>query len=144
LLQFPEELPGLAFLLRCQVLPGFHAIQHAFLLLWRQAAESLQPFTIFLLPLRRKVAKLRIPLQLPLLLFWRKISVLPQPLASVVCRLSLALRRSRWLTSFLVLLASLGSWRRSWPATRLSRNRSGGEHQGCAGDCYAPADEFQA
>jgi hypothetical protein len=100
-------------------------------------------FPISLLPLRRKVAKQRISLQFPLLLFGRKISVLPQPLAGVVCGLSLARCWSRWLTSFLVLLASLGSLR-SWPATPLSANRSSGEHQGCAGDCYAPWDEFQA
>jgi hypothetical protein len=97
-----------------------------------------------LLPLRRKVAKLRISLQFLLLLFGRKISVLPQPLAGVVCWLSLTLRLSRWLTSLLVWLASVGSLWRSWPATRLSDNRSSGEHKDYAGHAYAALDEFQA
>ena len=41
-LELRKQLPRLLFLIGCQVLPGFHALQNAVLLLRRQAAETLQ------------------------------------------------------------------------------------------------------
>ena len=41
-LQLRKQLPRLLFLIGRQVLPGFHALQNAVLLLRRQAAETLQ------------------------------------------------------------------------------------------------------
>ena len=43
--QLPELLKDLAclhFLARSHVLPDFHAVQYAFLLLWRQAGKTVQ------------------------------------------------------------------------------------------------------
>ena len=44
LLELLKELARLLLLIRSQVLPGFHAIEHALLLLRRQAGKMLQSF----------------------------------------------------------------------------------------------------
>jgi hypothetical protein len=59
-----------------QVLPSFHPIQNALLLLRRTPAEVLQSLLIPLLLLRRKPSELRIILQRPSLLLRRHILVL--------------------------------------------------------------------
>ena len=58
LLELLKELARLLLLIRSQVLPGFHAVEHAFLLLRRQAGKMLQPVLQPRLLLRRKPAKL--------------------------------------------------------------------------------------
>src|ERR1700682_397113 len=84
ILELRKKLLGLLFLLRSQMLPGFHAVQDALLPILRKAAEALQLLLEFLLPLRRKVAELGITLQRLLLLIRRHVFVLPQPLAGMM------------------------------------------------------------
>ncbi len=74
-----KNLPRLLFLRGRQVLPGLHAVQHALLLLWRQAGEMLQPLPQQLLPRRRQTPKPRIILQGAFLFGWRQVFVAPQP-----------------------------------------------------------------
>ena len=57
------DLASLLLLLRGQMLPGFHAVQHALLLLRRKTGKVLQPLTQHLLALRRETTKARIVLQ---------------------------------------------------------------------------------
>ncbi len=64
----PKQLARLRLLLRRQVLPRFHPIQHAELLLRRQIGKVLQALPEDLLPLRRQAAERRIVLQRSLLL----------------------------------------------------------------------------
>jgi len=79
-----EQLPRFALLFGGQVLPGFHAIDNAVLLLRRQAVEVLQPPAQHLLSCGREMAELRIVFQRLLLLLGREIPVLLQPLPGVV------------------------------------------------------------
>ena len=64
--KLPVNLPRLLLLLRGQMLPGFHAVQDALLLLWRKIRKMLQPLAQHLLALRRETPKARIVLQCPL------------------------------------------------------------------------------
>ena len=65
------------------MLPGFHAVQRAILLLRRHAVKSLQLIAQLLLSLRWKRAKAGIAFKRSPLLFGREITVLPQPLTSM-------------------------------------------------------------
>jgi hypothetical protein len=92
-------LPRLLLLVWSQVLPGFHALQDAILLLRRKSAETLQPLAQSLLPFEREIAELGIVVQRFLLLVGRKIFIPAQPLSGVI------LLPRRWL--FLALLDAL-------------------------------------
>ena len=92
LLHLPEDLPSLLFLVGGQMLPGFHAVQHALLLLRRQIGKMLQPLPELLLMLWRQPAELGIALQSPLLLIGRHIFVTTQPVARVAGLSSCILR----------------------------------------------------
>src|SRR6185503_1684934 len=78
-----KQLPRLLLLIGSQVLPGFHALQDAVLLLLREAAETQQPFPQDLLPGRRKVAELGIVVESFLLLIGRQVLVTAEPLSGV-------------------------------------------------------------
>ena len=69
--QSPElfkELARLLFLVLPQVLPGFHTIEYALLLLRRQTGELLQPSSQLGLALRRQTPELGIAFECPPLL----------------------------------------------------------------------------
>lgn len=83
LFEILKELSGLLLLILRQMLPGFHAIEDAFLLLWRQTRKTLQPSLQLSLALRRKPAELRIFFQFAALFRWRQILVPAQPVAGV-------------------------------------------------------------
>ena len=68
LLELLKELARLLLLIRSQVLPGFHAVEHPLLLLWRQAGKMLQPVLQPFLLWRRKPAELGIVLERAVLL----------------------------------------------------------------------------
>ena len=89
------ESPRLLLLLRSQVLPDFHAVQHPLLLLGWQVVEVLQTILEPLLTLGREAAELRIAVQhLPLLLR-RKILILAQPLPGMVALKRRPIHRGR-------------------------------------------------
>jgi hypothetical protein len=92
-------LPCLRFLLRSQMLPCLHAVQHLLLALGRQAVEMLQALLQDLLSLRRKRPVMGVALQRLSLLLGRQTSILVQPLSSVMALLwwRLMLRRPRRL-----------------------------------------------
>ena len=85
----------LLLLLRRQVLPGFHAAQHLLLALGRHAVEALQALLEFLLPVRRKAAKIPVVLQRLALLLQRLAAVLVQPLAGMMAFGGRLVRRGR-------------------------------------------------
>jgi len=60
LFELVKELAGAFLLIRREVLPGFHAVQHAFLLLSGQAGKVLQSLLQADLLLRRESVELRI------------------------------------------------------------------------------------
>jgi hypothetical protein len=110
-----KQLPRLLLLIGSQVLPGFHALQDAVLLLLREAAETQQPFPQDLLPGRRKVAELGIVVESFLLLIGRQVLVTAEPLSGVT--------GLRLLPRFLPLLASFSG------TTLSPTRRSGGGQQ---------------
>ena len=69
--ELAEQLSRVLLLLPGEVLPGFHAVQHALLLFWRKIIEALQALPQLLLPLRRQIAKLRVIFERFPLLGWR-------------------------------------------------------------------------
>ena len=83
LLHLRMHLSRRVFLLRGQMTEGVHAPQHLLPLLSRQAVEPIQLILQVLSLLLRKIAKLRIVLQRPSLLFGRQIIMLTQPLPGV-------------------------------------------------------------
>ena len=92
--QLPEllkELTRLLFLIRSQVLPGFHAVEHAFLLLRRETGKMLQPVSQPGLLLRRKPTELWIVFERTALLRGRQILIAAEPVSGVA---GLVLRRS--------------------------------------------------
>ena len=91
-----EELSCLLLLGGGQVLPGFHAIQNAQLLLRRKGRKMLQSLAQLLLPLGGQAAEFGIVLQRALLLIGRQICVSPQPIPGVTARL----RRIRLRTGY--------------------------------------------
>jgi len=78
-----KELGCPLLLIRCQVLPGFHAVEHALLLLSRQAGEMLQPVLQPCLLLRGKPAELRIVFERAALLRGRQILIAAEPVSGV-------------------------------------------------------------
>jgi hypothetical protein len=74
----------LLFLLRRQVLPGFHAPKHLLLAIWRKAVKALQSLLKLLLAVRWKPAELRVALQCSPLLIERQTAMLIQPLSRMV------------------------------------------------------------
>jgi len=91
--QLPEllkKLVRLLLLIWSQVLPGFHAVEHAFLLLGRQAGKMLQLLSQLELPLRRKPAELGIIFERTALLRGRQIHIAAKPVSGVA---GLVLRR---------------------------------------------------
>ena len=87
------------------MLPGFHAVQHAQLLLWRQIREMLQALPQLLLSFRGQAAECRILLQFALLFLWWQIFIAPQPVPGVASRLRANLLLAgrllaRWLLSW--------------------------------------------
>jgi hypothetical protein len=101
LLDLPEYLLRLLFLFGSQVFPGVHPVQDLQLFLRRQVREMLQSFPHLLLLLGRQTAKCRIALQGALLLGWRHIFVLSQPVSRVALRPG---RRTRGLRTCLLPL----------------------------------------
>jgi hypothetical protein len=83
LLHLPVHLPSKILLFRGQMAEGVHTPQHLLPLLGRQTVKPTKLVLQMLLLLWRKVAKLRIVLQRPSLLFGRQIVVLTQPLSGV-------------------------------------------------------------
>ena len=83
LLELLKDLAGLLFLAGCHVLPDFHAVEDALLLLGRQAGKVLQPVLHPHLLLRRKLAEIRIVLKFASLLFRRQIAVMAEPVSGV-------------------------------------------------------------
>jgi len=84
--QLPELLKDLArmlLLILSEVLPGFHAVEHALLLLRRQAGKMLQPVLQPGLLLRRKPPELRIVFERAALLRGRQIFIAAQPVSGV-------------------------------------------------------------
>jgi len=84
--QLPEllkELARLLLLIGRQVLPGFHAVEHALLLLRRQAGKMLQPLPQLRLLRRRKPAELRIVFERAALLRRRQILIAPEPVSGM-------------------------------------------------------------
>ena len=65
------------------MLPGFHAIENALLLLWRHVGETLQPVLQPHLLLRGKLAELLIIFKRTVLLLGRKIFVAAEPVSSM-------------------------------------------------------------
>jgi hypothetical protein len=83
LLHLGVQLPRRVFLLRRQVPPGVHAIQHLLTLLRRQVVETIKLILQLLLLLRRKVAELGIVFKCLFLLLGRQVLMLAQPLSGV-------------------------------------------------------------
>ena len=95
--QLPELLKNLArmlLLILSQVLPGFHAVEHAFLLLRRQVGKMLQPVLQPVLLLRRELPKLRIVFESAALLRGRQIFIAAEPVSGVP---GLVLRTMRFI-----------------------------------------------
>ena len=100
--QLPEllkELARLLLLISSQVLPGSHAVEHALLLLWRQAGKMLQPSVQLGLLLRRKPSELRIVFERAVLLRGRQIFIAAEPVSGVA---GLVLRRTSFAGATLV------------------------------------------
>ena len=76
--------PELIFLLRRQMLPGFHSPQHLLLAIGRHAVKTLESLLEFLLPVGRKAAKIPVVPERLSLLFKRLIAVLIQPLTGMM------------------------------------------------------------
>ena len=95
LLHLRVKLPRRVFLLRCQVPPGVHAMQHLLPLLGRQSVETIKLILQMLLLLRWKLAELGIVLQRPSLLFRRQILMLAQPLSRMTVLLNSRRARCR-------------------------------------------------
>jgi len=122
LLELLKELARLLLLIGSQVLPGFHAAEHALLLLRRQAGKMLQPVLQPRLLLRGKLAELRIVFERAALLRGRQIFIAAEPVSGVA---RLVLRRTHLIgadgvrTTFLLkvvplpirMLRSLMLWR---------------------------------
>ena len=131
-LELRIQRPELLFLLRRQVLPGFHATQNLLLTVCRHAVETLQTLLKFLLTIGRQTLELRIALQCTLLLIKRLLTVLVQPLPGMMsfCRrlvrpgyLIFPLRR--WLRLKLRLALRLRPlWLRTSFGARLRTRRS--------------------
>jgi hypothetical protein len=68
--------PEPVLLLWRQVLPGFHAPQHLLLAIGRHAVKALEPLLEFLLPIRRKAAKVPVVVERLTLLIERLTTVL--------------------------------------------------------------------
>jgi len=77
------ELAGLLFLIGSEMLPGFHAIEYALLLLWRQAGEMLQPVLQPRLLLWRKPAELGIVFKRAVLLRGWQVFIATEPVSGV-------------------------------------------------------------
>ena len=95
--QLPELLKDLArvlFLILSQVLPGLHAVEHAFLLLRRQAGKMLQSVLQPGLLLRWKPPELRIVFERAALLRGRQIFIAAKPVSGVP---GLVLRTMRFI-----------------------------------------------
>jgi hypothetical protein len=95
--QLPELLKDLArvlFLILSQVLPGLHAVEHAFLLLRRQAGKMLQFVLQPGLLLRWKPPELRIVFERAALLRGRQIFIAAKPVSGVP---GLVLRTMRFI-----------------------------------------------
>ena len=95
--QLPELLKDLArvlFLILSQVLPGLHAVEHAFLLLRRQAGKMLQFVLQPGLLLRWKPPELRIVFERAALLRGRQIFIAAKPVSGVP---GLVLRAMRFI-----------------------------------------------
>jgi len=88
------------------VLPGFHAVEHAFLLLRRQAGKMLQPVLQPRLLLRRKPAKLWIVFERAALLRGRQVFIAAQPVSGVT---GLVLRRTDLIGADLIGAAGAGT-----------------------------------
>jgi len=128
LLHLAVELTRLLLLFRSQMLPGFHAVEHALLLLRGKGREMLQPLLQLLLPFRRQTAECRITLQRAFLLPGRHISVLAEPIAGMTLHWrALSLRRSlhgrslRWPLRILIL------WRRRAVVVVMLRQTGSGQ-----------------
>lgn len=91
LLELLKELARPLLLIWRQVLPGFHAVEHALLPLGGQAGEVLQPLSQPGLLLRRQPAELRIVFKRPALLRGRQILIAAKPVSGVA---GLVLRRT--------------------------------------------------
>ena len=83
LFELLKYLPRLLLLVLGQVLPGFHSVEHALLLLRRQAGKILQALQQSGLLLRRKPTELRIIFQRVPLLCGRQIFITAQPVPGV-------------------------------------------------------------
>ena len=95
--QLPELLKKLArllLLILSQVLPGFHAVEHALLLLRWQVGKMLQPVLQSHLLLRRKPSELRIVFERAALLRGRQILIAAKPVSGVA---GLVLRTMRFI-----------------------------------------------
>jgi hypothetical protein len=83
-LELRIQRPELLFLLRRQVLPGFHAPEDLLLPIWWHAIEVLQALFEFLLAIARQTPELRVILQRAFLLIKRLLAMLVQPLPRVM------------------------------------------------------------
>ena len=106
LLELLKQLACPLFLIGSQVLPGFHAIEHALLLLGRQVGKMLQLPLQTLLLLRRKLAELPVVFQFAVLLFGRQISIAAEPIPSVA---SLILLRTSFAGAALTGASLIGT-----------------------------------
>jgi len=99
LLQLAVNLTGLLLLCWRQMFPGFHAVQHALLLLRGQSREMLQPLPQLLLLRRWQTAECGIALQCAFLLSRRHILVAAKPVAGMSCSWERRLRMILiWMT----------------------------------------------
>ena len=94
LLELLKELTGALLLIRGEMLPGFHAAEHALLLLRRQAGKMLQLLLQPRLLLRREPAELGIVFQRATLLRGWEILVAAEPVSGVA---GLVLGRMSWI-----------------------------------------------
>jgi len=92
-----KELSCLLLLRGSQVLPGFHAIQNAQLLLRGESGKTLQALAQLLLPLGGQAAEFGIVLQRAVLLIGREIRIAPQPIPRMAARLDRIVLRTRYL-----------------------------------------------
>jgi len=105
LFELLKELARLLLLIRSQMLPGFHAVEHALLLLWRQAGKVLQPLLQLGLPLRSELPELGIVFERTALLRGRQIFIAAQPVSGVaglVLRWTGSIRAAGAGTTFLL------------------------------------------
>lgn len=125
--QLPELLKELAcilLLIGSEMLPGFHAAEHALLLRGRQAGKMLQPFPQAGLLLGRKAPELRIVFEGASLLSGRQIFVAAEPVSGVA-RLILwraCLVRMTFLLKVVPL--PIGFWSRWGRPPNLGKGRS--------------------